>query len=59
MIFRLIKLKIFCFHHSKKEPDSSKRLMDKNLESISGNNETDVEVSDGIDQELVKKLSNY
>ena len=31
--------------------------MDKNLESISGNNvKLDVEVSDGIDQELGKKI---
>jgi uncharacterized protein YajQ (UPF0234 family) len=41
----------------KKEPDSTKRLMDKNLESISGNNvKLDIEVSDGIDQELGKKI---
>jgi uncharacterized protein YajQ (UPF0234 family) len=33
----------------KKEPDSTKRLMDKNLESISGNNVR-------IDQELGKKI---
>ena len=41
----------------KKEPDSSKRLKDQNIESISGNkSKLDIKIEAGISQELGKQI---
>ena len=58
MIFKLIKLKIFFIHHwKKKEPDSTKRLVYKTLELVSGNNvKLDITITHGINQDLGKKI---
>ena len=41
----------------KKEPDSTKRLEDKNLESVSGNNvKLDITITHGINQDRGKKI---